>query len=162
MHLSLLADITIAPVDILIIVAYLGGVVWLGMRVGRGNQDLSDYLLGSRNLPWWALLGSIVATETSTATFLSVPGISYSDGGDLRFLQLAMGYIIGRIIVATVLLPAYFDGQMYTAYEVLHRRFGVLTQRIASMLFLVARNLGDGLRSRWKRRPGCRSLRPSR
>lgn len=146
MHLSILADITISPVDILIIVAYLGGVVWLGMRVGRGNQDLSDYLLGSRNLPWWALLGSIVATETSTATFLSVPGISYSDGGDLRFLQLALGYIIGRVIVATVLLPAYFDGQMYTAYEVLHRRFGVLTQRIASMLFLVARNLGDGLR----------------
>ena len=136
----------ISTVDVIVIGVYLAVVVWLGVWVGRGNQNLSDYLLGSRDLPWWALLGSIVATETSTATFLSVPGLSYSEGGDLRFLQLALGYIVGRLIVSRFLLPAYFEGRMLTAYEVLHRRFGVATQRFASLMFLIARNVGDGLR----------------
>ena len=139
-------NLTISTVDVIVIGVYLAGVVWLGVWVGRGNRDLSDYLLGSRDLPWWALLGSIVATETSTATFLSVPGLSYKAGGDLRFLQLALGYIVGRLVVSKVLLPAYFEGQMLTAYEVLHRRFGVATQRFSSLLFLIARNVGDGLR----------------
>jgi solute:Na+ symporter, SSS family len=134
------------PLDYTIIGLYLLGVVWLGAWVGRGHQDLSGYLLGNRSLPWWALLGSIVATETSTATFLSIPGLAYRPGGDLRFLQLAMGFALGRCLVVVVLLPAYFRGQMFTAYEVLNRRFGGATQRMASLLFLVARNLGDGLR----------------
>jgi SSS family transporter len=143
--------LTISSFDAAVICVYLGVVVLLGVWTGRGNRDLSDYLLGSRNLPWWALLGSIVATETSTATFLSVPGLAYAVEGDLRqgdmrFLQLAVGYIIGRILVARFLLPAYFAGEMFTAYEVLHRRFGVAAQRLASILFLVGRNLGDGLR----------------
>jgi solute:Na+ symporter, SSS family len=138
--------LTISAVDLVVIGVYMAAVVLLGIWAGRGNRDLSDYLLGSRNLPWWALLGSIVATETSTATFLSVPGLAYNEGGDLRFLQLGLGYILGRILVARFLLPAYFAGNMYTAYEVLHKRFGTLTQRFASLLFLVARNLGDGLR----------------
>lgn len=138
--------LTISTVDVIVIGAYLAGVVGLGVWVGRGNRDLSDYLLGSRDLPWWALLGSIVATETSTATFLSVPGLSYTADGDLRFLQLALGYIVGRIVVSRLLLPAYFEGQMLTAYEVLQRRFGIATQRFASLLFLIARNVGDGLR----------------
>jgi solute:Na+ symporter, SSS family len=138
--------LTISAVDLVVIGVYMAAVVLLGVWAGRGNRDLSDYLLGSRNLPWWALLGSIVATETSTATFLSVPGLAYDEGGDLQFLQLAFGYILGRILVAKFLLPAYFAGQMYTAYEVLHKRFGTLTQRFASLLFLVTRNLGDGLR----------------
>lgn len=139
-------QLTITSFDLTVICVYLAAVVWLGVRVGRGNRDLSDYFLGGHHLPWWALLGSIVATETSTATFLSVPGLSYSAGGDLRFLQLALGYIVGRFVVAQVLLPAYFEGQIMTAYEVLHRRFGVFTQRTASLLFLIARNVGDGLR----------------
>jgi len=138
--------LTISPIDLIVICVYMVGVVLLGVGAGRGNRDLSDYLLGSRDLPWWALLGSIVATETSTATFLSVPGLSYKDGGDLRFLQLALGYIVGRVVVARILLPLYFSGEMYTAYQVLHRRFGIATQRFASVLFLVARNVGDGLR----------------
>src|SRR5690606_14461169 len=102
--------LTISAVDLVVIGVYMAAVVLLGVWTGRGNRDLSDYLLGSRNLPWWALLGSIVATETNTATFLSVPGLAYNEGGDLRFLQLAFGYILGRILVARFLLPAYFAG----------------------------------------------------
>jgi len=137
---------TINHIDSAIIVAYLLGMVALGLWIGRKNRNLADYALGGKDLPWWALLGSIVATETSTATFLSVPGIAYADGGNLCFLQLAFGYILGRCLVAYVLLPAYFRGEMLTAYEVLEHRFGGATKRTASLLFLVARNLGDGLR----------------
>ncbi|MEZ6053096.1 MAG: sodium:solute symporter [Planctomycetaceae bacterium] len=132
--------------DLIVICGYLACVVLLGAWTGRGNHDLSDYLLAGRNLPWWALLGSIVATETSTATFLSVPGLSYVPGGDMRFLQLALGYIVGRVLVVWLLLPAYFEGDMFTAYEVLRERFGVTAQRFTSALFLIARNVGDGLR----------------
>jgi Na+/proline symporter len=122
-------------VDYGIIVVYLLGVVVLGAWTGRGRQDLAGYLLGNRSLPWWALLGSIVATETSTATFLSVPGLAYKPGGDLRFLQLAFGFVLGRCLVAVFLLPAYFHGQMFTAYEVLHQRFGGATQRVPRCCF---------------------------
>jgi SSS family transporter len=138
--------VTISILDLVVIGVYLTCVLVLGLWTGRGNRDLSDYLLGGRMLPWWALLGSIVATETSTATFLSVPGLTYVPGGDMRFLQLCGGYIVGRILVTRLLLPAYFAGELFTAYEVLHRRFGVVAQRFASALFLVARNVGDGLR----------------
>lgn len=133
-------------IDIAILAAYLLGAVAFGLWMGRGTATLSDYLLGGRDLPWWALLGSIVATETSTATFLSVPGIAFAAGGDLRFLQLTWGFILGRWIVVLVLLPGYFRGELYTAYDVLNRRFGGSTRTSASVMFLVARNLGDGLR----------------
>ncbi|HUG71009.1 MAG TPA: sodium:solute symporter [Pirellulaceae bacterium] len=136
----------IGTLDATILVAYLIGVVLLGVWLGRGRKDLPGYLLGGRDLPWWAILGSIVATETSTATFLSVPGIAFAQGGDLRFLQVALGFLCGRILVAVFLLPQYFRGELYSAYEVLEKRFGGATQRVASLMFLVARNLGDGLR----------------
>ena len=139
-------DTAIPPVDIAIVVVYLLGVVLFGLWIGRGQKNLSGYLLGGRDLPWWAVLGSIVATETSTATFLSVPGIAFASGGDLRFLQLAMGYVIGRVVVTLILLPQYFRGTLYSAYEVLNERFGGATKQSASVMFLVARNLGDGLR----------------
>jgi SSS family solute:Na+ symporter len=138
--------LAISSIDAAILVVYMLLMVALGMWIGRDQKDLSGYLLGGRDLPWWAILGSIVATETSTATFLSVPGIAFAVDGDMRFLQLAIGYIIGRVIVAFVLLPLYFRGQMFTAYEVLQRRFGGASKRCASMLFLVTRNLSDGLR----------------
>ncbi|MCA9145409.1 MAG: sodium:solute symporter [Planctomycetales bacterium] len=139
-------NLAIGTVDATILIAYLIGVVLLGVWIGRGRKDLSTYLLGGRDLPWWAILGSIVATETSTATFLSVPGIAFAQQGDLRFLQIAFGFLCGRIIVAFLLLPQYFQGELYSAYEVLEKRFGGATQRVASLMFLVARNLGDGLR----------------
>ncbi len=120
----------------------------LGVWVSRQHkhQTLEDFSLGGRSLPWWAILGSIVATETSTATFLSVTGKPVFEGGDCRFLQLAFGYIIGRCAVSIILLPQYFRGRLNTAYAVLDQRFGKQTQIVASAIFLVARNLGDGLR----------------
>ncbi|MEZ6121429.1 MAG: sodium/solute symporter [Pirellulaceae bacterium] len=136
----------LSPVDFAVLTAYLAAVVAFGLWVGRGAKNLSDYLLGGRNLPWWAILGSIVATETSTVTFLSVPGIAFADGGNLGFLQLAFGYIVGRTIIVFVLLPLYFQGKIFTAYEILQKRFGQTTRKTASLLFLVTRNLGDGLR----------------
>ncbi len=136
----------IHAIDATIVIVYLVAVVLFGLWIGRGQKDLSDYLLGGRDLPWWAILGSIVATETSTATFLSVPGIAFADGGDLRFLQLAIGFVCGRVIVAMVLLPLYFRGKIFSAYEVLDQRFGGATKQVASLMFLIARNLGDGLR----------------
>lgn len=134
-------------IDLVVLTASLLVVVAIGVGFGiRGRaRTLDSYLLAGRDLPWWAILGSIVATETSTATVLSVPGLAFGPTG-MTFLQLAFGYIVGRILVARVLLPLYFDGRISSAYEVLERRFGLPARRSASMLFLITRNLGDGLR----------------
>ena len=98
----------VGAADVAVVALYLLVTVAIGLWVGRGQKDLADYLLGDRNLPWWAVLGSIVATETSTATVLSIPGWAYAKEGDFRGLQLAMGYVLGRIVVTAVLLPQYF------------------------------------------------------
>src|SRR5437762_51292 len=132
-------------IDIAVLLIYLASAVVVGLVVSGRGKSLETYLLGDRDLPWWAILGSIVATETSTATVISVPGKAYGPDG-MRFLQLAMGYCIGRVIIVRVLLPLYFQGKLFTAYQVLERRFGGLTKRAASLLFLVTRNLSDGLR----------------
>lgn len=142
---------SIGPIDLAIVALYLLGMVALGVWLGRGQGTARDYLLGGRDLPWLALLISIVATETSTVTFLSVPGLAFGDGvpgspGDMRFLQLPLGYVIGRILAARLLLPLYFQGELFTAYEVLKVRFGPLLRGLASALFLVTRALADGLR----------------
>jgi SSS family transporter len=151
-------QIAIAPVDLLVLFTYLAGVVLFGLWVGRGQRDVTGYLLGGRDLPWWAILGSIVATETSTATFLSVPGLAFASkaagaeyldpaiGGDMRFLQLALGFMLGRCVIIYLLLPLFFRGQLFTAYQVLHERFGGATKNAASLIFLLARNISDGLR----------------
>jgi SSS family transporter len=132
-------------IDIVVLLAYLGSAVVVGLAVSGKSQSLEAYLLGDRDLPWWAILGSIVATETSTATVLSVPGEGYGPTG-MKFLQLALGFVVGRAIIVRLLLPLYFQGQLLTAYQVLDRRFGGLMRRAAALLFLVTRNLGDGLR----------------
>lgn len=119
--------------------------VAVGFWSGRKSNDAESYLLGGRDLPWWAILGSIVATETSTATVLSVPGVAYGETG-MKFLQIGIGLIAGRLVVVRVLLPLYFQGRLFTAYQVLAERFGAATRTAASLLFLVTRNLGDGLR----------------
>ena len=134
------------PIDLAVIAVYVTGCTALGAWLGSRSQGLKGYFLGESNIPAWAVMISIVATETSTATFLSVPGVAYKEGGDFRFLQLAFGYLLGRVIVATVLLPAYFRGEIFTAYQLLKDRFGGPTRTTASLLFLVARSLGDGLR----------------
>lgn len=136
----------VSAIDVGIIVFYMLGVVAFGMWVGRGQKNLSSYLMGDKDIPWWGLMGSIVSTETSSATFLSIPGIAFAVGGDLRFLQLALGFVLGRILVVVMLLPLYFRGELLSAYEVLQERFGTAAKRGASLMFLVARNIGDGLR----------------
>lgn len=136
----------IAPVDLTVLVIYVAGCTALGGWLGARGGGLKGYFLGESSIPAWAVMISIVATETSTATFLSVPALSFRPGGNFTYLQLALGYLIGRIVVATLLLPAYFEGQMLTAYEVLNRRFGGATKTTAAALFLVTRTLGDGLR----------------
>lgn len=130
--------------DLIVLSGSLLLTIYVGLRFS-GRTSLESYLLGDRNLPWWAILGSIVATETSTATVLSVPGEAFGPTG-MKFLQLALGYIIGRAITVRVLLPLYFRGELFTAYQVLDRRFGQATRQGASLLFLITRNLGDGLR----------------
>ncbi|MEQ8847716.1 serine hydrolase [Botrimarina sp.] len=133
------------PTDLAILTVYLVlTVVWGSWRPASRSE--TDYLLGSRNVAWPLLLLSIVATETSTVTFLSLPGQSFVDGGDMTFLQVTFGYVIGRLVVIAWLLPGYFRGEVFTAYEVLERRFGVSTRRAASVLFLLCRTLADGLR----------------
>jgi len=138
---------TIGSIDVAVLIAYLAAVVLLGLWVGRRQRNLAGYLLGGRNLAWWMVLLSIVATETSTVTFLSVPGKAFdADSGNLCFLQLALGFILGRMVVIFLFLPHYFRGKLFTAYEVLDHRFGGATKQTASALFLVTRNLADGLR----------------
>jgi solute:Na+ symporter, SSS family len=132
------------PIDLTVIAVYIAGCTTLGTWLGSRSQGLKGYFLAESNIPAWAVMISIVATETSTATFLSVPGVAYR--GDFTYLQLAFGYILGRVVVATVLLPAYFRGKIFTAYQLLRDRFGGSTRTTASVLFLVSRSLGDGLR----------------
>lgn len=132
-------------IDVVVLSVLLLAAIMVGVWSGRRNPDVESYLLGSRSLPWWAILGSIVATETSTATVLSIPGAGYGEVG-MRWLQIAMGYVLGRSVVVRVFLPLYFEGRLFTAYQVLDRRFGGATKTMASLLFLVTRNLGDGLR----------------
>jgi len=131
-------------IDLVIIVLYLLFVTLLGVRLSGRLQNSRDFFLGGRNLPWWAVCLSIVATETSTLTFISVPGLAYLT--NLNFLQLALGYIIGRIIVSFVFLPAYFRGDLKTSYELLYNRFGPEVRQLSSVLFLITRLLADGVR----------------
>ncbi|MDE2784846.1 MAG: sodium:solute symporter [Gemmatimonadota bacterium] len=135
---------TFGGTDFAVLVIYIAAVTAWGAWLGRANRGATDYFLGSRNLPWWAVMLSVVATETSTLTFLSIPGIAYL--GTLAFLQLALGYLAGRIVVARVLLPAYYRGELSTAYALLETRFGTAARRYASGVFMVTRLLADSVR----------------
>jgi SSS family solute:Na+ symporter len=136
--------LSIGAADLFVLAAYMAGVVAFGLWIGRGQRGAADYMLGGRDLPWWTLLLSIVATETSTVTFLSIPGFAFTR--DFTWIQLGFGFLIGRLLVIAVLLPQYFAGECYTAYDVLHRRFGGATAQAASLLFILTRSLADGLR----------------
>jgi SSS family transporter len=131
--------------DAAVLLASLAVAIWIGVRSGQKNDSAEHFMLGGRDLPWWAILGSIVATETSTATVLSLPANGYGPVG-MTFLQITFGYFVGRLCVIQILLPLFFRGKLFSAYEVLNRRFGTLATHAASLLFLVTRNLGDGLR----------------
>lgn len=130
--------------DGIVIVLYLVAVAFFGIWSAGKQKTSTDYFLGGRNMPWWAILFSIVATETSTLTFISIPAVAY--GGNLTFLQLTFGYILGRIIVAVWFLPAYVKGEMTTAYQFLEERFGSGMRKAAGSTFIVTRLLADGVR----------------
>jgi SSS family solute:Na+ symporter len=133
-----------APLDFAVLLVYLLGVTLWGAWLGRSQSGGTDYFLGNRDLPWWAVSLSVVATETSTLTFLSIPGVAYL--GNLGFLQLTLGYLLGRVVVSLVLLPAYHRGEISTAYALIDRRFGPGTRRFTSGIFMVTRLLSDSVR----------------
>ncbi len=134
----------IHPLDLAIVIAYLLGVTALGMRFRRGQRNATDYFLGGRTAPWWALAFSIVATETSTLTIIGTPAISY--GGNLTFLQLVFGYLLGRVLIVLLLLPGYFRGEFFTAYALIEKRFGERMRAVAASTFLITRAIAEGVR----------------
>jgi SSS family solute:Na+ symporter len=138
------APMNVGAIDLGILLVYMAGLVALGLWLGRGAHNVAEYAVGGRDLPWWLILFSIIATETSSVTFLSIPGFAYER--DLTWIQIALGFLVGRFAVAFLLLPEYFRGTLFTSYEVLHRRFGGTTQQTASVLFILTRSLADGLR----------------
>jgi len=131
-------------IDYIVIVVYLVGVAAVGIWISGRQKSTSDYFLGSRDIPWWAVLFSVVATETSTLTFISIPAVSY--GGNLTFLQITFGYIVGRILVSIYFLPKYYEGELSTAYQFLGDRFGQSMRNVTSTTFMVTRLLADGVR----------------
>jgi SSS family transporter len=134
----------ISYIDLAIVIVYLVGVTLFGAHFRRGQQNLRDYFLGGRTAPWWAIACSIVATETSTLTIISTPGIAYA--GNLGFLQLVIGYLVARVILCLVLVPQYFQGEFYTAYQLLEKRFGTRMKSAAAVIFLGTRALAEGVR----------------
>src|ERR687894_1458647 len=135
---------TFTLLDGVVLVAYLVGTTLLGVWLGRGQKDAKDYFVAGHAIPWWAILFSVVATETSALTFISIPGLAYL--GNLGFLQIAVGYLLGRIVVAYTLLPRYYEGELVTAYTLLEKRFGLATRRFTSIVFMVTRGLADSVR----------------
>jgi SSS family solute:Na+ symporter len=134
----------LTALDLSVMAAYFGIVIAIGAHFGRQQKDPGDYFLGRNQLPWWAIMLSIVATETSALTVISIPGIGAR--GDLTFLQIPIGYIIGRIGVSAWLLPGYFEGSQLTAYSRLEASFGSATRKVTSALFMVIRSMGDSVR----------------
>ncbi len=134
----------LAPLDLAVLIAYLAGITYFGVRFRRGQRNISDYFLGGRTAPWWALSLSIVATETSTLTIIGTPALAYA--GNAAFLQLVLGYIVGRIILAVAFIPRFFRGEYYTAYQLIEKRFGARAKSAAALTFLVTRALAEGVR----------------
>ncbi|MCP5118961.1 MAG: sodium/solute symporter [bacterium] len=130
--------------DLAVIVAYLLGITWFGARFRHSQRSLRDYFLGGRSAPWWAICFSIVSTETSTLTIIGTPALAYA--GNLGFLQVVFGYLVGRIVIAVLFLPHYFRGEMYTAYELMEVRFGERLRKVTAGLFLVLRALAEAVR----------------
>src|SRR5215467_1775684 len=131
-------------VDLAVILTYLIGITWFGARFRRGQKTLRDYFLGGRTAPWWAIALSIVSAETSTLTIVGTPALAFA--GNLGFLQIVLGYLMARIVISAVLLPHYFRGEMFTAYELMRRRFGERIRKLAASIFLVTRALAEGVR----------------
>jgi SSS family transporter len=134
------------PLDLIIIFGYLIGITLFGIWFAGKQETTEDYFVGDRSVPWWAIAASIVATETSTITFISVPGVAFARGGNFQFLQLVLGYMLGRIVISLLFIPSYFRGELLTVYQLLERRFGGRIKMLAAALFVVMRNIADGIR----------------
>jgi len=130
--------------DFAIIALYLAGITLFGLRFRRKQRTLRDYFLAGRDIPWWAIALSIVAAETSTLTIISIPGLAYDT--NFTFLQVVMGYVLGRVVISFLLLPHYFRGDLYTAYELIERRFGSGLRSLTAGLFLLTRAAAEGVR----------------
>jgi SSS family transporter len=130
--------------DLATIALYLVAITWFGAHFRKGQRNLKDYFLGGRNAPWWAISLSIVSAETSTLTVIGTPALSFS--GNFQFLQLVLGYLLARIVISVLFLPQYFRGEMFTAYELMRRRFGERIRRLTAGTFLILRALAEGVR----------------
>ena len=130
--------------DLAVVAAYLVGITWFGARFRTGQKSLRDYFLGGRTAPWWAISLSIVSAETSTLTIIGTPALAFR--GNLGFLQITVGYLLARLVIAAVFLPQYFRGEMFTAYELMRRRFGERVRKLTAAIFLVTRALAEGVR----------------
>jgi solute:Na+ symporter, SSS family len=130
--------------DLAVIAAYLLFITWFGAQFKETQKTLRDYFLGGRDAPWWAIAFSIVSAETSTLTVIGTPAIAF--GGNFTFLQLILGYLLGRIVISFLFLPQYFRGEMFTAYELMQRRFGSHVRKFTAGTFLVLRALAEGVR----------------
>ena len=135
---------SLSGVDYLVIGVYLLAITAFGSWFARYQKTTRDYFLTDRSVPWWAICFTIVATETSTLTFIGIPAQAYA--GNMTFLQLAIGYVIGRVIVSVLFIPAYFRGDLFTSYELLQRRFGTRVKTLSAVIFLITRSLADGIR----------------
>jgi SSS family transporter len=129
---------------VVVLLAYVAAITAFGTWLGRRSRSVQDYFLAGRSVPWWAIAACVVATETSTLTFIGVPGQAYL--GNWGFLQLVLGYVVARILIAVLFLPAYFKGSLYTSYELLQNRFGLPVRTVSAGIFLVYRTVGDGIR----------------
>ena len=132
--------------DLVIIAAYLAAILAIGFWCRKRQKTTRHYFLAGRHLPWWAISGSIVATETSAITFVSIPGIAYARTGNFTFLQLVLGYLLGRIVICVLFIPAYFRRSLLTIYQLLQTRFGPQVKSLAASLFIVMRTIADGVR----------------
>jgi SSS family transporter len=130
--------------DLATIAIYLIAITWFGARFRKSQRSLKDYFLGGQAAPWWAIALSIVSAETSTLTVIGTPPLSF--GGNFQFLQLVLGYLLARIVISTLFLPHYFRGEMFTAYELMRRRFGERIRRLTAGTFLLLRALAEGVR----------------
>ncbi len=131
-------------IDLAVILAYLVAITWFGARFRGGQKNLRDYFLGGRTAPWWAISLSIVSAETSTLTIVGTPALAFN--GNLGFLQIVLGYLVARIVISALFLPHYFRGEMFTAYELMRRRFGERIRKLTASIFLVTRALAEGVR----------------
>ena len=137
---------SLAPLDWVVIVAYLAGIIALGVWLGRGQKSTRDYFLGGRDLPWWGVALSIVATETSALTFIGVPAMLFAKGGNLGFIQVVLGFAIGRLVLAAVMVPYYFKNEIYSPFALIGNAFGSGAHKTAAGFFLIAGTLAAGVR----------------